>query len=43
MRKVSELLKQAKVPSIRELKDVPVEVQFEGKLLVDWRILEEVL
>lgn len=43
MRKVLKLLKQAKVPSIRELKDIPVEIQFESNLLLDWRILEEVL
>lgn len=41
--KVQKLLKDAKVNSIHELKDIPVEATFEGCLLRDFRILTEVL
>lgn len=43
MRKISKLLSQAKVSEIHELKGIPVEVEFEGMMMKDWRILEEVL
>lgn len=45
-RKISKLLKDAKVKSVHELKEKPIEATFEdggfGKLK-DWRILTEVL
>lgn len=43
MRKVDQLLHQAKVTDVYELKNKPVEVTFEGNILKNWRILEEVL
>jgi hypothetical protein len=43
MRKVSKLLKQAKIEDIMDLKGKPVELELEGNCLKDWRILEEVL
>lgn len=43
MRFLSKLLKEAKVDSVDKLKDVPVEVTFEGNLLKEWRILTEVI
>ncbi len=43
MRKISKLLKQAKVDDVNNLLNVPVEIEFEGNMLKDWRILEEVL
>ena len=43
MRKVSKLLKQAKVDNINDLLNVPVEFTSKGGLLDSWRILEEVL
>ena len=43
MRYVSKLLKDAKVDSIDQLKDIPIECTFEGTLLKEWRILTEVL
>lgn len=43
LRKISDLLKAAKVMSIDQLKDKPIEMTFEGNTLKDWRILEEVL
>ena len=43
MRFVSKLLKEAKVDSVDKLKDVPVEVTFNGNMLEEWRILTEVL
>jgi hypothetical protein len=42
-RKVSKILNQAKVSDISKLKDIPVEVEFEGNMLKNWRILEEAL
>lgn len=42
-RKISELLKQAKVSTIDQLKNVPIEAKFECGTLKDWRILTEVL
>ena len=43
MRKISKLLKQAKVSEIHSLKGIPVEVEFDSTMMKDWRILEEVL
>lgn len=43
MRFVSKLLKEAKVDTIDKLKDIPVEVTFDGNLLKEWRILTEVI
>lgn len=43
MRHISKLLSEAKVNSIEKLKNVPVEVTFDGNMLVEWRILTEVL
>lgn len=43
MRLVSKLLKEAKVDSVDKLKDIPVEVTFDGMMLQEWRILTEVL
>ena len=42
-RKISELLKQAKVSTIDQLKNVPIEAKFECGTLKEWRILTEVL
>jgi len=42
-RKVSEILKQAKVNDVSKLLNIPVEVEFEFNTLKNWRILEEVL
>lgn len=43
MRSLSKILKQAKVNSVDQLKNIPVEVTFNDNILKDWRILEEVL
>lgn len=43
MRKINELMKQAKVQEVSKLKGIPIEVTLEGNLLKEWRILEEVL
>ena len=43
MRFVSKLLKEAKVDSVDKLKNVPVEVTFDGMSLHEWRILTEVI
>ncbi len=43
MRKLSELLKKAKVNDIQDLKNIPVEITFSKHHLDSWRILEEVL
>jgi len=43
MRKVSELLKQAKVRDVNALVGIPVEVETRGLEVLSWRILEEVL
>lgn len=40
---VRDLLKDAKVQSLDQLKGIPVEVTFEGNVLKSWRILKEVL
>lgn len=42
-RKISELLKEAKVSTIDKLKNIPIEAKFECGILKDWRILTEVL
>lgn len=43
MRYISKLLAEAKVSSIDRLKGIPIEAKFDGNILVDWRILTEVL
>lgn len=43
VRRISKLLSQANVQYIDQLKGIPVEVTFNGNLLTEWRILEEVL
>ena len=43
VRYISTLLKDAKVNSLSELKGKPIEATFEGMMLVDWRVLTEVL
>lgn len=43
MRYISKLLKEAKVDSVDKLKNIPVEVTFDGNVLKEWRILSEVL
>lgn len=42
-RKISELLKEAKVSTIDRLKNIPIEATFECRTLKNWRILTEVL
>jgi hypothetical protein len=43
VRYISDLLKDAKVSKIEDLKNVPVEVTFDSNQLKSWRILKEVL
>ena len=43
MRKLDQLCLDADVKNVMELKNVPVEVTFEGQKLYSWRILTEVL
>ena len=43
VRFVSGLLHKAKVKKVEQLKDIPVEITFEGNHLKSWRILEEVI
>ena len=43
MRRISDLLKDAKVNEIHRLLGKPVECTFDGLSLVEWRILTEVL
>lgn len=43
IRFLSKLLKEAKVDTVDKLKNIPVEVTFDGTLLKEWRILTEVL
>lgn len=43
LRKVSNILKEAKVDRIERLKDIPVELTFDVNSLVSWRVLTEVL
>jgi len=40
---IDKLLKDAKINSINELKNKPVELEFEKNTLKSWRILKEVL
>lgn len=40
---LKNLLDEAKVTNINQLKNVPVEVVFEGNTLKSWRILTEVI
>jgi len=41
--RVVQLLRDAKKQDIQDLKDVPVEVTFDGMTLSSWRILTEVV
>lgn len=43
LKTLSCLLKDAKVNSVEQLKNKPVEMVFENNTLKDWRILKEVL
>jgi len=43
VRYISDLLHEAKVSNITQLKGKPVEATFDGLMLVSWRILTEVL
>lgn len=43
MRYVDELLAQAKVERVEQLKGIPVEVTFDGNVISSWRVLTEVL
>ena len=40
---LKDLLTEAKVNNINQLKNVPVEVTFENNVLQSWRILSEVI
>lgn len=41
--RIKELLDDAKVRNVEDLKDIPVMVSFEGNTLKSWRVLKEVL
>lgn len=41
--RIADLLLQAKVDQVVDLKDIPVEVTFDGGILKSWRVLTEVL
>lgn len=43
LKKLSDVLKQAKVDTIDKLKNIPVEVTLEGNTFKSWRVLTEVL
>jgi len=43
IKKINKLLKDAKVKTIDELQDKPIEITNEGLTLKSWRILTEVL
>ncbi len=43
VRYISDLLHQAKVDSIEDLKGIPIEAIFDGTKLLKWRILTEVI
>lgn len=43
LRWVSKVLNDAKVSSVDRLVGIPVEAEFDGNLLKDWRVLTEVL
>lgn len=38
-----DILSKAKVQTLDQLKDVPIEATFDGNKLISWRVLEEVL
>jgi hypothetical protein len=42
-RRIDSILQKAKVKDVSQLKDMPVEVSFNGNTISDWRVLEEVL
>lgn len=42
-RNIIDLLKKANVDDVTKLKNIPVEVEFNGSVLENWRILEEAL
>lgn len=42
-RKISALLKEAKVNDMSQLVGKPIKAEFDGNMLKDWRILTEVL
>lgn len=41
--RINELLAQAKVETVEELKGTPIECTFDGVLLQSWRVLTEVV
>ena len=43
MRLIGETLRKANKNDVSELAGVPVEVEFDGQVLVSWRVLKEVL
>jgi len=43
MKYISNLLQDAKVLTVDELKGIPIEATFDGMILKSWRILTEVL
>jgi hypothetical protein len=43
MRYMDELIQKARVNSVSDLVGIPVEVEFNGMTLKDWRVLEEAL
>lgn len=43
MRKINQLLLDAKVDDVTKLVGVPVEVTFDSLKMTDWRVLKEVL
>lgn len=42
-REIDRLLIKAKVRSVDKLKGIPIEAEFDGMVLKDWRVLEDVL
>jgi hypothetical protein len=43
MKKISRYLNEAKVTSISDLKNIPVECSFLGNMMRSWRVLKEVI
>lgn len=43
LKRLSDVLKQAKVNTVDKLKNIPVEVTLEGNTFKSWRVLTEVL
>lgn len=43
MREINQIMKDANVTDINQLKNIPVEITFEGNTLKSWRVLKEVL